>query len=102
MKIEGDTLVIRVDLTQREGISGSGKTMLIASGNEKMMHGDIRFTVGINVYTKQGMAAPAAVSAGSSPADAAKAAIAARVAEDKAAFDKRIAEELAKLAAAKK
>lgn len=48
-------LTITVDLKQRHGKSKSGKTVTIASteGNQKVGHGDI--TVGLSVYTKEGL-----------------------------------------------
>jgi len=52
--IEGNTLVIRVDLIERHGRSSSGKTTIIAStqGNKALPapFADVQF--GLNVYTK--------------------------------------------------
>ncbi len=48
---EGDTLVLKVDLTKEQGRSKSGKTTVIASsqGNQSVPgHPDIKF--GLNVY----------------------------------------------------
>lgn len=49
------TLTLTVDLSQRHGLSGSGKTVTIASteGNQKIGFGDVAF--GLNVYTKEGL-----------------------------------------------
>jgi len=50
MHVEGDVLVIRVDLTQEHGPSSSGKTIIIASteGNVDVPGHDAK--VGLNVY----------------------------------------------------
>jgi hypothetical protein len=51
MKVEGQDLVIRVDLSQSFGPSKSGKTIIIASteGNVSVPgHEDIK--VGLNIY----------------------------------------------------
>jgi hypothetical protein len=51
MKVEGQILVIRVDLSQSFGPSKSGKTIIIASteGNVSVPgHEDIK--VGLNIY----------------------------------------------------
>jgi hypothetical protein len=59
MKVEGskgkEKLVITVDLSQRHGLSSSGKTVTIASteGNQRIGHGDVAF--GLSVYTKEGL-----------------------------------------------
>jgi hypothetical protein len=52
MKIDGTTLVIRVDLTKNIGPSKSGKTLLIASTKSGASIGGM--TVGLNVYKKAG------------------------------------------------
>jgi len=51
MKVEGDTLVIRVDIKKRMGPSKSGKTIVIASteGNQRLPENE-RVCVGVNVY----------------------------------------------------
>ena len=51
MKVEGDTLVIRVDIKKRMGPSQSGKTIVIASteGNQQLPENK-RVRVGVNVY----------------------------------------------------
>lgn len=53
MKVEGQKLIIEVDLTKEYGRSASGKTIIIASteGNAKIaaaVPGDVN--VGLNVY----------------------------------------------------
>lgn len=50
MSVEGDVLVIRVDLTRDFGPSSSGKTTIVASteGNVIVEGRDVR--VGLNVY----------------------------------------------------
>ena len=53
MKVEGNKLMITVDLSQRYGKSSSGKSIIIASseGNQAIPgHEDIK--IGLNVYTK--------------------------------------------------
>lgn len=53
-KIQGDKLILTIDLKQRHGMSSTGKTVRIASteGNVKLpdQHSDIQF--GLNVFTK--------------------------------------------------
>lgn len=50
MTVEGDTLVIRVDLTKEFGPSSSGKTLIVASteGNVPVPGREER--VGLNIY----------------------------------------------------
>lgn len=50
IKIEGDVLTIKVDLTKRYGRSASGKTVIIASsvGNVPIDDSDMR--MGLNIY----------------------------------------------------
>jgi hypothetical protein len=54
-RIEGDKLIIEVNLAERNGVSASGKSILIASsnGNQPLPppHGAISF--GLNIYTKK-------------------------------------------------
>ena len=52
--IEGDTLIIRVDLKERHGRSASGKTIIIAStqGNKALPAPFADVQYGLNVYTK--------------------------------------------------
>jgi hypothetical protein len=51
---EGTTMVLRVDLTQEQGLSSSGKNMIIASsaGNKAMRAPgmDYDVVVGVNIY----------------------------------------------------
>lgn len=53
-EIVGDTLVMRVDLTQELGLSSSGKTTLVASsrGNKVVEFNGENIYVGINLYKK--------------------------------------------------
>jgi len=53
MKVEGDKLVIAVDLSKRFGKSSSGKSIIIASseGNQSVP-GKEEIKIGLNVYTK--------------------------------------------------
>ena len=54
MTVEGNTLIIKVDLTKEFGPSSSGKTIIIASteGNQSIPNRDE--IVGLNVYKKAG------------------------------------------------
>ncbi len=49
-KVDGSKLVVEIDLTQRFGLSKSGKTVMIASteGNKEV---DTGIYLGLNVYT---------------------------------------------------
>ncbi len=53
MKVEGDTLIIKVDLTREFGPSSSGKTIIVASseGNQTIEYKD-GYKLGLNVYRK--------------------------------------------------
>jgi hypothetical protein len=53
MKVEANTLIIKVDLTKEFGPSSSGKTTIIASteGNQ-FIPGKEGVKVGLNVYKK--------------------------------------------------
>lgn len=53
MTTEGNTLIIKVDMSQRLGPSKSGKTITVASteGNVSV-EGNEAIKVGLNVYTK--------------------------------------------------
>ena len=53
MKVEGDILIITVDLSKRFGKSSSGKSIIIASseGNQALP-GTEEIKIGLNVYTK--------------------------------------------------
>ena len=52
MTVEGNTLIIKVDLTKEFGPSSSGKTIIIASteGNQSIPNRDE--IMGLNVYKK--------------------------------------------------
>lgn len=53
--LDGDVLVIRVDLTKSFGPSSSGKTTIIASTEGNVaVPGREDVKVGVNVYTKKG------------------------------------------------
>ncbi len=54
MKLEGNILTIKVDLTKEFGPSSSGKTIIIASteGNQPV-EGKEDVKVGLNVYRKK-------------------------------------------------
>ncbi len=54
MKLEGNILTIKVDLTKEYGPSSSGKTIIIASteGNQSV-EGKEDGKVGLNVYKKK-------------------------------------------------
>ena len=53
MKVEGEVLVIRVDLTKQFGQSSSGKNVIIATteGNQSVP-GRESVKIGLNVYRK--------------------------------------------------
>jgi hypothetical protein len=53
MKVEGNILTIKVDLTKEFGPSSSGKTIIVASteGNQSLPDRDEK--VGLNVYKKK-------------------------------------------------
>ncbi len=54
MKLEGNVLTIKVDLTKEFGPSSSGKTIIIASTEGNIAidgHEDVK--VGLNVYRKK-------------------------------------------------
>jgi hypothetical protein len=53
MKLEGNILTIKVDLTKEFGPSSSGKTIIIASteGNVSVPDKDVK--IGLNVYKKK-------------------------------------------------
>lgn len=58
MKVEGDILTIKVDLTKEFGPSASGKTIIIASteGNISIPDKD-EIKIGLNIYKKKPVAA---------------------------------------------
>lgn len=53
LKLEGDTLIIKVDLTKTYGPSSSGKSIVIGTteGNQSVP-GREDVKIGLNVYTK--------------------------------------------------
>ena len=53
MKVEGNILTIKVDLSQRFGKSSSGKSTIVASteGNQSVP-GKEEIKIGLNIYTK--------------------------------------------------
>jgi hypothetical protein len=53
MKVEGDILTIKVDLSKEFGLSSSGKSVIIASteGNQSV-DGKEEVKIGLNVYKK--------------------------------------------------
>jgi hypothetical protein len=53
MKLEGNILVIRVDLTKDFGPSASGKTTIIASTEGNIPVPDREERIGLNVYRKK-------------------------------------------------
>ncbi len=53
MRVEGNTLVIRVDLTKDFGPSSSGKTTIIATTEGNVTIPDRDEKVGLNVYRKK-------------------------------------------------
>ena len=58
MKLEGDILTIKVDVTKEFGPSASGKTIIIASteGNISIPEND-EVKIGLNIYKKKPVAA---------------------------------------------
>jgi len=54
MKLEGNVLTIKVDLTKEFGPSSSGKTIIIASSEGNVaVDGHEEVKVGLNVYKKR-------------------------------------------------
>ena len=53
MRVEGNILTIRVDLTKEFGPSASGKTIIIASTEGNVSVPDRQEKVGLNVYRKK-------------------------------------------------
>lgn len=53
MKVEGNILTIKVDLSKEYGLSGSGKSVIIASteGNQSV-EGKEEVKIGLNIYKK--------------------------------------------------
>jgi hypothetical protein len=56
MKIDGNQLVITVDLLKRCGPSKSGKTVIVATseGNATLPHPFEHIALGLNAYTNKG------------------------------------------------
>lgn len=55
MEVQGNTLVITVDLSQSFGVSGSGKSTIIATtGGNVSVPGQEAVKVGLNVYCPVG------------------------------------------------
>ena len=52
MTVEGNTLIVRVDLTKEFGPSSSGKTIIIASTEGNVSIPNREEKVGLNVYKK--------------------------------------------------
>ena len=53
-ELEGDQLIIRIDLSQELGVSSSGKSVIIATtGGNVAVPGWEAFKVGLNVYRPQ-------------------------------------------------
>lgn len=59
---DGKKLTLVVDLSQRHGVSSTGKTVTIAStnGGVKLSGKAAHISYGLNVYTKDGLPAAAA------------------------------------------
>ena len=53
MKVEGDILTIKVDLTKEFGPSSSGKTIIVASTEGNAAIPGRQEMVGLNVYRKK-------------------------------------------------
>ncbi len=54
-KVQGDKLVITVDLTKNFGLSGSGKSIIIASTEGNVpVPGREEIKIGVNVYRPSG------------------------------------------------
>ena len=53
MKLEGNILTIKVDLTKEFGPSSSGKTIIIASTEGNVSVADREEKVGLNVYRRK-------------------------------------------------
>ena len=53
MRVEGNVLVIRVDLTKEFGPSSSGKTTIIATTEGNVTIPEREEKVGLNVYRKK-------------------------------------------------
>ncbi len=53
LKVEGDILTIKVDLSKQFGPSASGKTIIIASTEGNVTVPDRDEKIGLNVYRKK-------------------------------------------------
>ena len=54
MEVQGETLVITIDLSKAFGLSGSGKSVIIAStGGNIEVPGREEVKIGLNVYRPQ-------------------------------------------------
>lgn len=53
LTVEGDTLIIKVDLTKEYGPSSSGKNIIIASTEGNVSLPDREEKIGLNVYRKK-------------------------------------------------
>jgi hypothetical protein len=54
MEVQGETLVITIDLSKAFGLSGSGKSVIIAStGGNIAVPGREEVKIGLNVYRPQ-------------------------------------------------
>ena len=53
LKVEGNTLTIKVDLTKEFGPSSSGKTIIVASTEGNQSLPDRVEKIGLNVYKKK-------------------------------------------------
>ena len=54
MEVQGETLVIRVDLRKEYGLSSSGKSVIVAStGGNVAVPGREEVKIGLNVYRPQ-------------------------------------------------
>lgn len=53
MKIEGNVLTIRIDLTKEYGPSSSGKTIIVATTEGNVALPDRDEKIGLNVYKKE-------------------------------------------------
>lgn len=55
MSLEGNKLILTIDLSQQFGISGSGKSTIIAStGGNVSVPGNEDVKIGVNVYRPKG------------------------------------------------
>lgn len=53
MEVDGDILTIKIDISKRMGLSGSGKNMVIATtGGNVGVPDNEAIKIGINCYTK--------------------------------------------------